>query len=758
LQDIFNDPETYSLKDTPISNINFSITVAELHRKFRDQELSPEQFTEVQEIFGRQDVFEPLITIVHSSFTTASVEKLGSLMYLAYQIDNPFRGSSLEAKEITKRAQKKSKLKLSKSNKDKVIEMVDELVLTASSFKSAWAFFGSYQAKEVLELLLDENYRRKLLKDFEFFAQQNLLVCPPQLLCLLKQLPDLLVDNNSTFVDKLKAFYNTDGSLAQLTEKLNYQITGLQRANEYPQQYLEEYIPTDSRHGLTLSFGGAVGLIEVERAKRLKQNQGGIVIFDKKSRDESLSDTLVLENELAYKAGNPWLTREQIRDIQDSSPIPLNFIKTQLPLSYEQIKQSLQQSGIDTSLPIKTIYDQRASALYLKDQELFDSIRTSIDLLRDNGGTYFLTRGYADRLFVDQVIRIESTNNQQITPLLLHHTNSFFAHGIKGLIPIYKTPLYIAEGGSRRGSHLEFFPFQEERVAAELINQRVLYLINMVANKFDKKQRMLISYPQEGITFSHYLVYAYAVCQDLPLFVMPCVPPESLWYYQKIIETLVEVITIYKQNENLLKNLDFSLPEPPYGFEFTFSVMTVFLKEIKKNSDILKIPLEQIETLMQNMVTPEIIYKNVQIGLLLEKLPAPVLLEKVKSLALESRIRHDFHEKFDLRIQGTGYFDFIIADAVLNILNIPYTPSIWKNMTEEQIIDYYHIIEEIRKKILYSAIGIDYKMKLLNLNDPDFFWNLVYGLNCYQDSDLWERVNAFIDQNADIRSAQAVAV
>lgn len=766
-QDILREREIYGLtEDFRLSRLPYTTSLVELHRQFREEKLPLEQQLELQDLFRQGDVFEPLIKKINQTLKDAPLEKAGSLMYLCYGIDNPFKGPSLEAQKITQQAYELFQTtyletEVSPLSLVSITQMVDELVLTAISWKNAWAYFGPYRAKALLELLLSDNYGSKFFADLNYLADQRKLVCPPQLFCLLRQLTGDDIKHDDYLAD-LKAWYDSGKTLKDLiaANGLNYQITGLQRAMEYPLSEAKEWLSDETRQSVVLSLGGGVGVIELKRQKKWDLN-GPIVIIDKNSQDESLTQALVLENELVFREGDPCLNQDQIQALWQDCSVALKFIQATLPLEPEEIRQHLHNVGIEDHQSIGIIFDQRASALYLHGEKLLSSIKTSLRLLADKG-LYFLTKGYADKLFIDLVIK---KGAEGIQPLLLHHTNSFFSSLTKGLLKLNTAPL-SAESGTRRNRVLELIPFQEERLAKEFERQQQLQAIKLISKRFSERYITLWR-SAEGFNYTENLVYAYAAYLGMPLFVPQDIPQNAIPYYTHLFNKLVEMITIAEENPALLENTDFYIADAPKEFEEFSQQLKYFFARVRKDPDTFCQSLDYLRELFARNCSPEAVWSQKLSSTTLELPPKKSILREAARKSFINGVRQEFENLFrnEFSLGDMGWYDQVVCDAIFDLYNLSSNPD--ENLgrllhsappeKKEQIITaYLDILTQITRKLKSVNLGQNYEFDFSCQEEAGCFWGVTTVLSRVSN-ETWVAVNGFIDSHFDARSLQAVA-
>lgn len=504
-----------------------------------------------------------------------------------------------------------------------------------------------------------------------------------------------------------------------------------------------------------VSLGGAVGLIEAGRARRLGLS-GPIYIVDQQSRDYTLQHTLALRNELTFTNGNPALTPEEIETYLSSSPAPIMHIQTTLPKTVEELRVLL---GIDNkNEKVKIIFDQRATALYLTGQDMLDSIRVSLELL-DSEGIYFLTRAYANRVFVDFVIRKD--NDEVSRAELVHHSNSFFAQGtslVEGTLSPRRRALFV-EGTMRKDTGNNTLIFQSERESENLTRQHILQTIETIGEIFMRQYPYIIFDPLDAASFSNFLAYAYALTQENPmLFVPHNLPTKMLPFYEEAIKQLAYVISIYQKDPTLLENQNFSIPEAP-GFSYVAITISSFFKKVEENPSILEEPLKLLKQLYES--TPLVAVPPATT--LLYHPTTSMLPPDIPLLAQEAmlnRFRKKFSQKFDHAfmdpIEGIIYTELVI-DAILEMAGFDIGVKRWisgKEILGEDLEDYHRILQAIQKKIL--AAGKDKNSQALNLSEIKNRKSFYSSLLCLPQvrDNIWQEVMDFIGTHLQMRSLQ----
>jgi hypothetical protein len=682
--------------------------IIDIYRSLRKDELSLADKDLVLNIFHEQDVFQSLISEVSCQFRAMSAEKLGALLYLCYQIKNPFRLPSQQAIEITDMAYKKTQAKNESINcegpvLERISAMVDEFFLASIYWKSAWSYFGQERSSQFLEILLSDKYGDKLFNDLKKFAEESRLICPPQIFSILKNAGDI---TNPDIRELFKEIYDTRAtSLHELASKggLNYQITGLERATEYPN--MAELIPEDFKEALYVSLGGAVGIIEIERAKELGL-KGPIIIVDKAGKKQSIENSLVLRNELVYTTGNPCLSQKEIQDIIDSSPCPVYYLQTNLPMAEDTLNKFLSANDISKYHKV-VIMDQRASALYLKGQNLLDSINSSVSLLRENKGVYFLTRGLGDRLFMDIVIEIG--DEELAFYRYMHHTSGFTERDITGFIHPANSSQLIGNGKAKNNKMTQSQTHKETEEFS--INKKINALRNII-KLFSTRFNHPIEYKPDGIDYSEILVMAYAQTENFPISMNSDDfknKPEPYYYVIGILADLLKKVK--EPNPNL--EIEIQSTKEILGrhadrekYSSFFKTVDDFLDKMSDSPDVF---IEMIKYFDEKFSNAGDLIFRIQSKAIAT--PTERFLDRESSDFLITQFIDKFYSELHLAFISIGtpevgsYTNFVLA-AIFSLYNI----------NSKHVLTYVReapghlaVIEEIKNKILALNNGKDYK-------------------------------------------------
>lgn len=762
VRDILRERESYNLTEEDVSLLE-----EQSGRRIKDifdEESGEKAGTDRQydgiRLFGRIDVFTPLILKAADLLTNAKPQVAASLIYLLYQIENPFLIPSPMAKYLVSQANNRFKEKyalegLTASYEpallSKVERMVDEFVLAGRSWKSAWAYFGSEQAQKFLDLLLDDQYGLRLLNDLIDFAAKDYLIAPPQIVGFARQINGETQD----YVGAILDLYRHGGSLSGLAINNDaiYQISGLQRAEEYG-HYLSDWIDDDLRSRAILSLGGGLGLLEVRRMKALGLT-GPLVVVDKYSPEILLERSLVFRNEFKYSIGNPVLTQAEIKSMLSQSDNPLFFIRETLPLSSQEVSELLLQNGIE--IPVGIIFDQRASALYLSGVDFLASIRSSVNLLSQKGGLFFCTRGWADKLFVDQVLRVNkapSTGKSSVDILLLHHTNSFFSSG-KPLISGKLEPakgIFFAEGGTRyvrqADGSLTTGQFQVGRLSEELDIQQRVKTVGLIIDTFDQRFGHLIRDDSRQLSYSRLFTVAYAKSKGLPLWIPANLPSGLIPSYEEIIDQLVKFIDAYQGDRNGFEQSDWTIRTMPREFENGIRAINLFMRDAVRNTDLLIEPVQFLEDSLHRL--HQIAYT-----------PMEDLSQQRQARHLYDRFNRKYFQDFLHHTEGMN-FSHVVANAILKLVGLPDEQLPFQSLftaKEKEVLhaDYQIILDQIQRKIIFLNKGLDYRMDFSHLQTPQYFRFIIEVLEIKdKKASLWQDIIAFIDSNLDVRTFQAL--
>lgn len=409
----------------------------------------------VLETLKGQGIFHPLFTTILENFDGIDINKAASLMYLYNQIENPMQGVTKVTLDYYDKAAAISQdkidfQKVTQVQKNRILADINELVVTMMVDDCAWSYFGRERARSILDLLKDSHYGPLLFQDLlKFAADENRkFFAPPQILNLLLQISKDIFGNESVVFTNLnsgeilKKFYDGGGSLAEY--QINYSITSLDRVDEYDMSVfpdkteLQRIIKPEFRDGSILSIGGSIGLEALRTFKFKNPLLGPVMVVDPLGYEDALKKTLILEHEYRFKDGDPRLSHQLIEEKLKVVPGGLLFLKDKVPITYSQITKRLNETETPfasskekrqrilksfSERPVKIIFDQRASGIYLEGQKQLDSIKNSLRML-SQGGAYFFTRGYADKLIVDQVIEI-SPQTGKVTLRHFHTTEPY---------------------------------------------------------------------------------------------------------------------------------------------------------------------------------------------------------------------------------------------------------------------------------------------------------------------------------------------
>lgn len=797
VSNILKESEVYGISRQEITYLQQfgHLKLIDLHRRLQSKKSSKNNLenkldTVAFELFKKKDVLAPLIDGVSNLFQDVPISRATSLVYLLYQIENPFMEPSEEARSMVNRAMK-NYVKYSESTNilkildkeglptktfpqeilDHLAGTVDQFIMITKKWKSAWSYFGEERANTFLEMFKDEKYGTYLFFDLLACMHVGKLIAPPQIYSVLKSLGGL--EDNS--MEKLKKLYDERHFISENIH-INYQISGLQRADEYPLEKLWENRWKDliDPRGIVISMGAATGVIDAIRASKWGL-EGPLVAIDSVDFATLMRSAIVFNNEFRFKRGDAHLSESEIWDAGGDKFRNMRRIRAKLPLNTREMLELLRSINIYdfafNSLPISIIFNQRASALYLHGDDLLKSIKTDLNLLAGNKekfGLYFLTKGWANRLFVDLVFKIKGAD---VSLDFLHHTNSFYSSEQTIIQGVYEptNSILFAENGSRfvknNGDGLIATSFQDGRMSEALSDQQKLHSIKLITEEFGKKFNQLI--PTLDYNFSQLFAIAYVYYKNLFLYVPENIPKKYLSTYEYYIDLIAQVLSFHKgQPDNISKLIDgmkktnISNSYPSWFIE-AHSCLISFFSEIRKNKNILDKPIKWMEDALATTHQTAIIRpKNMRIVKKSERKKVDEIIPiNLKSYQIARAFNEQFggHE-FRLFPGEIGPADFVI-NTILELLGLTqYSTILPKEISKEQLKEFRLndtlIIWEIRKKIEKLNKNEIYKMDFSRISNP---YNYRYYLRVLEsidgDAGLWERVIRFIDQQ-EVRTMQ----
>lgn len=766
LSDIINDKAYHSW---PISKLNFikHASVRDLHKRLRMGDLSPSERHKVFDFFSQVDPFAPLIKYLREGPMSKGIDRAcaGSLAYLLYEIDNPYQGPGAESELIYNNAQQLwqkqgSARHLPKRVKTNIKTGIDEFVLTSTSWKNAWAYFGAYRAKEFLQVLQDPIYGGKLFEDLARFAEAGKLITPAQLFGffpLLEQgsMTDLFIG--------FKQLYDRGGNLWDLTRDngINYQISSLSRVKEYSQRIagheltlLEEWVSEEWRGGIMLSLGGALGIVEIGRGELLDW-KGEIVIIDKYPLEESLEHAVVIEDEFSYRDGDPRISRDRLEEIINSRPI--TYLTAEMPQSAESITGLLQETIKEKSQkPIRVINDQRASALYLSGQARLDQIRAALELLKE-GGVYYFSKTFADKLTTDQVMQVDETG--LVKWLAMSHTNAFLTQDVplvNGAFTPLMIPLLVENITRTVPSGLA--PQQLARQSTELMAQLQLQAIQMIEDEFTQKFLLIRGY-DPGASFDELLVYAFAASQNLPVLIPPQVDAAHREEFLNIVSRLTQLWVLLSKRPELVSDVDFKIrgTYTPF-FAAAVSGVNTFLENVRERPQILDEPFAYLHGRF-NIIGHPSFHPHASLAYEIVRMrPTNEIFSKLERQVNMSKLSSAFTTAFKkhFKVEREGYVTEAAIYAVCELVGFTLDYSkdyAYASLDSPTQFDFHEVIRQIKLKISSLNLGVDYKFNFLQIEQNRHLSLLIGTIKNVPDQ-VWRDILNFINPYIDVRGQQ----